>query len=1055
MNIGPTGQKKGLSTPFLTLLTVFFITLALPGAGGVRVAYAQDITTGLVGHWKFDETTGTAAANEVVYGSGGTLEAGMTAAAATTAGKVNTAFNFNGSSDYIDLNDDTQNLSGSMTISAWVKPNSWGVDEGGGVFAEAIMIRKTSSNGFGFGILDDNGNNALFLFDSTNGQVRSNNNVLQLNQWQLVSVVISGGTATFYVNGQAAGSAAYTLIGDGTNVWTDIGVDEGLTEYFNGTMDDVRMYSRALSAADIAALYSTWPGNIRYNADARVPEYHDGTGWVPMGAQAYVPKAVELNGASDYLVTTAGSSGVSDSKMATGSFWFRRNGGIGVSQVIQYHESSSRYVIEIGTDNTIRVYGDNSTGSVQILWLQTTPAVTDQNWHHFMYSFDLSDPMGTSCTRCHFYLDDVDTTPAIATYTDDVIDFADVNVYVGSDTTDYFNGDIADFWFDTGTYIDLSNVANRRKFISASGSPVDLGSNGEKVTGSAPDIFLSGDATGFATNKGTGGGFTLNGTLADIAGPNVTGYNLKNGLAAYWKLDEASGTFADSTGNGNAGTASGGITYSYPAMIGTGTDVDGVSGTMINFGTQPLITSTSPVSISFWVNIDDYDVTNNVLDFATDVGEGFCVFITGLGGFQGVSFGTHSQSYNGRTAGDISAMFLGKWRHVVLTYDGVNFNAQSSYKVYVDGTSYALTGNGGNGVTDNVNRIGSCNTGQNWWFDGKIDDVRVYDHALSESDVKGLYHWGAAHGPACTGPARDGGTIIYNADNDVMQFCDGANWKPMGPVPGAGGAGCTNPSRGAGSMVYNADHGWMQYCDGANWVRLGGAGARATTDGLVGWWKLDDASGQFKDSSDYGNNGTPSGGVSYATSGIIGAAAGFDGSSGYIDVGNPAELQITGDITIAAWVRFNSFNAGAEDDHIAVKFDGVNTNRSFALKATEDCGPTTIALNIIENAVPDSAQRCGATTLSTGQYYHVTGVYNATNQTIDVYLNGVLDDGTLVTSPAVPASIHNSTANFTIGARSDGANAFLDGNVDDVRVYNRALSAAEVRNLYLATGGTK
>ncbi|WP_192246072.1 hypothetical protein [Mesorhizobium silamurunense] len=77
------------------------------------------------------------------------------------------------------------------------------------------------------------------------------------------------------------------------------------------------------------------------------------------------------------------------------------------------------------------------------------------------------------------------------------------------------SGDFADIWFAPGQFIDFSVEANRRKFVDASGKPVYLGANGEMPTGTAPAVFFSGDATGFATNKGTGGAFTLTGSLTN------------------------------------------------------------------------------------------------------------------------------------------------------------------------------------------------------------------------------------------------------------------------------------------------------------------------------------------------------------------------------------------------------------------------------------------------------------------------------------------------------------------------------------------------------------
>jgi hypothetical protein len=82
---------------------------------------------------------------------------------------------------------------------------------------------------------------------------------------------------------------------------------------------------------------------------------------------------------------------------------------------------------------------------------------------------------------------------------------------------------MADLWIAPGiSLLDGSGdipLATRRKFIDALGKPVFLGANGELATGTAPAVFLSGDASTFATNLGTGGAFATTGTLTDATGP--------------------------------------------------------------------------------------------------------------------------------------------------------------------------------------------------------------------------------------------------------------------------------------------------------------------------------------------------------------------------------------------------------------------------------------------------------------------------------------------------------------------------------------------------------
>lgn len=74
-------------------------------------------------------------------------------------------------------------------------------------------------------------------------------------------------------------------------------------------------------------------------------------------------------------------------------------------------------------------------------------------------------------------------------------------------------------------------------------------------------------------------------------------------------------------------------------------------------------------------------------------------------------------------------------------------------------------------------------------------------------------------------------------------------------------------------------------------------------------------------------------------------------------------------------------------------------------------------------------------------WYHVASVYNAAARTLDIYVNGVLNNGVLVGT--VPSSQVNPSVNVNIGRRSDGL--YFNGVIDEVRIYNRTLTAAEIQ----------
>lgn len=73
----------------------------------------------------------------------------------------------------------------------------------------------------------------------------------------------------------------------------------------------------------------------------------------------------------------------------------------------------------------------------------------------------------------------------------------------------------------------------------------------------------------------------------------------------------------------------------------------------------------------------------------------------------------------------------------------------------------------------------------------------------------------------CTNPASIQGVMMYNADFNVMQFCDGTDWIYMGAInPSAGSGDCTDPDGAEGEMVYNVDYKTMQFCNGENWIAM-------------------------------------------------------------------------------------------------------------------------------------------------------------------------------------------------------------------------------------------
>jgi hypothetical protein len=191
--------------------------------------------------------------------------------------------------------------------------------------------------------------------------------------------------------------------------------------------------------------------------------------------------------------------------------------------------------------------------------------------------------------------------------------------------------------------------------------------------------------------------------------------------------------------------------------------------------------------------------------------------------------------------------------------------------------------------------------------------------------------------------------------------------------------------------------------------------------------------GVFRDSSGNGLDGKPIGGAAPAE-GVHGMAVRLDGEDDYVDLGHPVELRLMGSMTLSAWVNSSSFPV---DDAAIVSSNGPG----YQLDTTVDTGPRTIGFKIVDPC-GNLMARYGATELIRDTWYHVAGVYDADTRALNVYLNGHPDVGFLL-APVAPAQQASSQSNF-VGRRADSKGYEFAGLIDDVRIYSRPLTQAEI-----------
>jgi hypothetical protein len=209
------------------------------------------------------------------------------------------------------------------------------------------------------------------------------------------------------------------------------------------------------------------------------------------------------------------------------------------------------------------------------------------------------------------------------------------------------------------------------------------------------------------------------------------------------------------------------------------------------------------------------------------------------------------------------------------------------------------------------------------------------------------------------------------------------------------------------------------------------------SDGLQGWWKLDDGSGSNAvDSSGNGTTGSLTNNPAWATGKRGGALTFTSGSSTYVGVGNNTHTNLTTVGTVAAWVK-----AGASQSTwvgIVCNDNLDNDTDGYCLFMRGDSGH--FGLHVAPAAGPYCELQSTASYLDDA-WHHVAITWDASTATIYV-------DGAAVNSLASACAAVSGAFSLKIGASGNLAQYFT-GSVDDVRIYNRALSAAEVQGLYV------
>ncbi len=907
-----------ISSLYNTSKTYKFIMKSTPTKGLMDDTPAPTINdeTGLVGYWKLD--------GDVLDSSGVGNNGVIDGATNTSGGRWNGAFNFDGTNDKISSTA-TGWANNNISFSAWIKmnanPTAWSQIVGDYGNQGALYVSTAGNVRF-----------QLTLASGT-GNVNAGDVAIPLNTWvHFVGTWENESTLKIYKDGvfvsQSASAYSNPILGFG-GFSLSYYASGGAT--FNGTIDEVRIYNRSLSASEVKELYLSkgLVGYWKMDADQKnTTDTFDSSGYYNHGKitgatitnEGKFKEAYKFDGGADYI------NAANDINL-TGNFTLS-------SWVRPTETSAAVYMRILSWDNSPA----SSIGDFEWAYRTDAPYNTLEIFNKTTW-LDVGAGSVTRNSWSHVAL-----------------------VQNGTDYLNYVNGVFKSA--NKGYVSPLGKVAIGYRRDSQGGGGWNGSIDEVRIYNRAlTDAEIAGLYNGTKSNYFILKSTPTKGISNETPAPTASD---ETGLVGYWKMDDlTNGNTTDSSGQGNNGSVVG-ATYN-SGRWDKGYSFDGVNDyiiTNLNMSVQP---NNTGVAISAWFYTNSTPTTVQTL-----VGQGggnwpaYKPYILNLYSSSNKiyvqSSGVDSYYYS------ISASNVwpvNQWNHIVANlYYNATTNS-TNHTIYMNGVKYDMTladgGSSGNRLpsyTDLLNRpviIGAATwnsyptTAPQNNFSGKIDEVRIYNRSLSADEVKELY----------------------------------------------------------------------------------------LSKGLVGYWKMDadqKNSTHTYDSSGYYNHGLLVHQPVLTNEGKFKEAYKFDGASDYVQMINTAPFNMT-NFTISLW--WNGLSAPNWGGPLNNRVAGQN-----GFQFVNDVSSTTTFRPhlLIWNGLAETAQYNGSETYSMpfGKFKHFVWTYNGTAR---LWVDGI--EKTAATSLV--------TTYPTTGVLIGYGYYPVNGTIDEVRLYNRALTSTEVSQLYSGT----
>jgi PKD repeat protein/glucose/arabinose dehydrogenase len=508
------------------------------------------------------------------------------------------------------------------------------------------------------------------------------------------------------------------------------------------------------------------------------------------------------------------------------------------------------------------------------------------------------------------------------------------------------------------------------------------------------------------------------------------------GLVAAYNFDQGSGpSVPDASGNGHTGTISG-ATWTSTGKYGGALSFDGVND-WVTVADSALLDLTTGMTLSAWVfPTANGNAGRTVLIKESPGGAVYDLFsntrskvpVVGMK-LSGVSRITNVSATR--------RLPLDAWTHLAGTYDG------ATLRLFVNGAQVSRRAVSGPLTTSSgVLRIGGSSV---WgeYFAGRIDDVRIYNRALPAAEIQTAMNTPArppnqpptavAQASPLSGPppltVTFTGTGSSDPDpGDTLTYAwdlDGDGEFDDSTIPG--------PTRTySGPGTYTAK---LRVTDShqasSDSVPIVITVTPSQSPGLVAAYNFDQGSGSsVPDASGNGHTGTISGAV-WTSTGKYGGALSFDGVNDWVTVADSALLDLTTGMTLSAWV----FPTGHGTFCTVVMKERPETEVYGLYSSTADERPGAGISRSGTSLVGISGSRA----LPLNTWTHLAVTYDGT--TLRLFVNGLE-----VKRRSAPGALLTSGNPLRIGGNSIRPE-FFQGRIDDVRIYDRALTVTEVQKV--------